>query len=322
MTSKSITVVTINYKTPEIPLQCLESVANSYISNLSIVIVDNNSGDGSADLIEQAIVKNGWQWASIIRSPVNGGFSTGNNLGIRDKDSDYYLLLNSDTVVRPGAIAIMRDTLDANPAIGMTCPRLEWEDGIPQASCFRFIRPPYELIKSSGTGVFARLLSRYVTAMPVSDDSVSPEWASFACIMIRREVFADIGFLDEKYFMYFEDTDFCYRARKAGWGILYKPMAKVAHLRGKSSPVKSLMAENRRLPRYFYESRNYYYYKIFGRKGLLTANLLWNIGWAIAIMRSVVDRKFQVPVSVKQWQDIWINFFKPDAPYIHPDTYK
>ena len=97
MTSKSITVVTINYKTPEITLQCLESVAKSYISNLSIVIVDNNSGDGSADLIEQAIVKNGWQWASIIRSPINGGLSTGNNLGIRDKDSDYYLLLNPTT---------------------------------------------------------------------------------------------------------------------------------------------------------------------------------------------------------------------------------
>jgi len=137
--------------------------------------------------------------------------------------------------------------------------------------------------------------------------------------MIRREVFTDIGLLDDKFFMYYEDTDFCLRARKAGWKISYNPKARVVHLRGKSSPVKSLMAAKQRLPRYFYESRSYYYYKNFGRSGLLAANLLWITGWLLAASRSLVDRKFQSPSSKMQWRDIWINFLQPDAPYTPPE---
>ena len=158
--------------------------------------------------------------------------------------------------------------------------------------------------------------------IPFSDEACSPEWASFACIMIRREVFADIGLLDEKYFMYFEDTDFCYRAKKAGWNILYNPKARVVHLRGKSSPLKSRMAAQKRLPRYFYESRSYYYYKNFGRSGLLAANSLWIVGWLMAMFRALVDHKFESPSSKMQWRDIWINFLQPDAPYVPPDKYQ
>ncbi len=316
---RPVSIVTINYRTPEITLQCLASIAAANIENVSVTIIDNNSGDNSVSLIEAEIASSNWTWAHVISSPVNTGFSGGNNLKLRDQDSDYFLLLNSDTMIRPGAIEILRETMDANPEIGMASPRLEWEDGTPQGSCFRFIRPPYELIKYSGTGIVARLLPRYVTPIPFSNEACSPEWASFACIMIRREVFADIGFLDEKFFMYFEDTDFCYRARKAGWNILYNPEARVVHLRGKSSPLKSLMAAQKRLPRYFYESRSYYFYKNFGRLGLCAANVFWVSGWLLAMLRTLVDRKFESPSSKMQWRDIWINFLRPDAPYTPPE---
>ncbi len=322
MQPKSITIVSINYKTPELTLQSLASIASSNAVNVSAVVVDNNSGDNSVEIISAEILKNNWSWASVIESPINGGFSYGNNLGLRDQDSDYFLLLNSDTILREGALEKLRDTLDNNPEIGMTCPLLEWEDAEPQESCFRFIRPPYELIKSSGTGVIARLFSNYIAAIPVSKKPFSPEWASFACILIRREVFSDTGLLNEDYFMYFEDTDFCYRARKSGWKILYNPDARVVHLRGKSSPVKSLMVAKDRLPRYFYESRNYYYYQHFGHLGLLSANLFWIAGWSLALLRSVFDNRFSPPTCKAQWRDIWINFLNPDAPYIHPDCNK
>ncbi len=320
MPKKSITIVTINFRTPDLTVQCLASVFNSNTQNVSVVVVDNNSGDNSVEQIEQAIRKNKWSWAKVIGSPVNGGFSSGNNLRLRDLDSDYFLLLNSDTMLREGALDNLRETLDSNPDIGMACPRLEWEDGSPQESCFRFIRPPYELIKSSGTGTIAKILPQYVTAIPVSSTAISPEWASFACILIRQKVFSDIGFLDENYFMYFEDTDFCYRARNAGWKILYNPKAKVVHLRGKSSPVKSLMSAKKRLPRYFYESRSYYYYRHFGRSGLLAANILWNVGWMIASLRSLLDRKFNSPVASMQWHDIWINFLDPVKSHSYQDS--
>ena len=223
--------------------------------------------------------------------------------------------------MRPGAIETLVQTLQDNPKMGMASPRLEWPDGSPQESCFRFHRPVNELIRSACTWPITRLLKRYEVPLPVCDEISYPEWTSFACVLIRRELFEQIGLLDDEFFMYFEDVDFCRRACSAGWPIINNPQARVVHLRGGSSPVKSQAAKKKRLPRYFYESRTRYYYKHFGRSGLLMANLFWHLGAVVGRVRKLVNGSYQPNICESQWRDIWTNFTRPNAPYIHPDNY-
>ena len=321
-----MSVIIVNYATPNLCIDSLSSIYRYSISHSSIdqaVVVDNNSKDDSISLIEDALRLNNWRdFVSIIANMENKGFSAGNNVGILSSSSRYILLLNSDTIVRARAIDLLVKSLEDNPKIGMASPRLEWLDETPQESCFRFHRPVNELIRSAATGPITKLFQRYEVPLSISPEVSFPEWTSFACVLIRREVFEDIGLLDEEFFMYFEDVDFCKRAREAGWKIINNPEARVVHLRGGSSPVKSHTAKRKRLPRYFYESRTRYYFKHFGYSGLFAANMFWHLGWFIAMARKLTSRRYQSNICEKQWRDIWTNFLNPTAPYVHPDNYQ
>jgi GT2 family glycosyltransferase len=254
----------------------------------------------------------------LIASPDNRGFAAGNNIGVESCDARFYLLLNSDTLVRDGALERLVDALSSEPDVGLASPRLEWPEGEPQESCFRYHRPVSELIDSARTGFITRLLARYEVPLRVGDERSFPEWTSFACVMIRREVLEQVGLLDEGFFLYFEDVELSFRAREAGWRILHEPAARVVHLRGGSSPVKSHARLRRRLPRYLYESRTRYFYRLYGRIGLLAANTWWTLGWMISVLRALVQRGYQSPSCEAQWRDIWIHFWTPMAPYTHP----
>ena len=321
--SENLSIIIVNYATPQLCNDCLDSVNSTHPESIDkTLVVDNKSPDRSIELISDYLSRNSLKKSiGLITSDKNNGFSSGNNIGIKTTSSEFVLLLNSDTIVRPGAIESLVKTLQDNPKMGMASPRLEWPDGSPQESCFRFHRPINELIRSASTGPITTLFKRYEVPLRVSDKVSFPEWTSFACVLIRRQVFEDIGLLDEEFFMYFEDVDFCKRARQAGWQIIHNPEAHVVHLRGGSSPVKSQAAKKKRLPRYFYESRTRYYYKHFGRLGLLRANIYWHLGWLVAMVRKCFSGSYQPNICEQQWRDIWTNFCKPAAPYIHPDNY-
>jgi len=135
-----------------------------------------------------------------------------------------------------------------------------------------------------------------------------PQWTSFACVLIRREVFETTGLLDEGYFMYFDDTDFCQRSSKSGWAIRYEPCARVVHLRGGSSSVKQQSQKRKRLPAYYYHSRSRYFRSHYhGRFGLFAANLLWYAGWVIGRLKQLFG-KGPPPVCEREWLDIWKGF--------------
>ena len=135
------------------------------------------------------------------------------------------------------------------------------------------------------------------------------DWIGFACVLIRRAVIEQIGLLDEGYFMYFEDADYCRRARAAGWQIRYLPQLRVVHFLGSSSDVNHQHTDLRRRPRYYYAARAHYYRTHYGRLGLLAANLLWNAGRTVSWIRETVGRK--VPhVHQSQWRDIWTDCFR------------
>ena len=317
-------VVIVNYCTPGMLIDCLETlVPQARELNARIAVVDNASPDDSVLKLKRWMTDNAASdCIDLIESSINGGFAAGNNIGIESCQARLYLLLNSDTFVRDGALRRMVKAISSEPGVGMLSPRLEWPDAKPQESCFRFHRPISELIDSASTGPITRLLARYDVPLRVSEASMFPEWTSFACVMIRREVFDRVGLLDDGFFMYFEDVDFSFRARQAGYEIMHDPSARVVHLRGGSSPVKAHTTLRKRLPRYFYESRTRYFYKLYGRGGLLAANIWWTFGWIISVMRSALQKRYQSPACKAQWRDIWNNFWTPMARYTHPQTGK
>jgi GT2 family glycosyltransferase len=309
-----LVVVVVNYETPDLVIQCLTSLINEIEgSNSRIVVVDNCSRDNSLEKLQDWILNNNeFRLTQLIRAESNLGFSNGNNLGILAVNADYYLLLNSDTIVRPGAIAVMLATAGSHQHAGIISPRLEWPDGTPQESCFRYLSPISEFISAAQTGPFTALLRRWDVPLTLTDTIVKPNWTSFACVLLRHDMLNEIGLMDDGFFMYFEDVEFCRRASKAGWEIVHNPDAKVVHLRGGSSPVKQRALERKRLPRYYYASRTRYFYRAYGWPGLTLANVLWTLGRSILKCRELLARR-ERGAPEKAWLDIWTNWFHPDA---------
>lgn len=306
-----IAVIVLNYRTPELTLECMASLANEVDSTMQVIVVDNASGDGSAERIGQAIVDRGWEaWATLVRSPVNGGFGAGNNLGMRAISADAYLLLNSDTLVRPGAIAGMRDALRQRPDVGMVGPCLVDARGDQDLTFFRSLRPITELLRAAHTGPLTRMLKRYDMLLPEPDHALEVDWLAFAAVLIRREVVEQVGLLDEGYFMYFEDVDYCRRVRDAGWKILFWPHTQIIHYKGGSSRVTDDAEIRRRAPRYYYESRSRYFTKYYGKRGLWMANAFWCLGRCVSWPRETLGT-LTPQHREREALDIWIHPRKP-----------
>ena len=311
-----LNITIINYRTPKLTIDCLASLKNEIDEGKDIVlVVDNASGDDSIEQIEQAIVKNQWSFVRVIPSSINGGFSAGNNIGIKAVKADAYLLLNSDTVVRPGAIKSLLEAMESHPEAGLIGPRLEWSDETPQISCFRYRSPISELINAAGSGPVTKLLKKYDVPLPVSDKPIKPQWTSFACVLIRHEVVEQIGLMDEGYFMYFDDIDYCRKARNAGWEILHVPEARVVHLRGGSSSVKADLAARRRPKLYYYASRTRYFTIFYGYIGFWLANICWLVGRSISLAREILKNKKPHTCECEA-RDIWHNWYNPIEPYL------
>lgn len=308
---KTIAIVILNYKTPDLVVDCLQSLQDQIVPGIAVVVVDNASNDGSAEKIDAEIEARQWQdWARVLRSPVNGGFAAGNNLGIRAVEAEAHILLNSDTIVRPGAIAELLRAMDLHPEAGLIGPGFVDRDGSRDLSTFRMIRPLSEFVRSAATGPITRLLPKHDIHFRTADSVAEPDWIGFAGVLIRREVIAQVGLLDEGFFMYFEDTDYCRRVRNAGWTILYWPKATVVHLLGGSSEFSSESGLRDRAPRYFYASRSRYFAKHYGWTGLLLANLAWILGRCISRPRELLGNKPQQQ-RAREGRDNWINFFDP-----------
>ncbi|MDF1809957.1 MAG: glycosyltransferase family 2 protein [Phycisphaerales bacterium] len=285
--SFKLAIVVLNYKTPDLVIDCLQSIHGQIDERFHrVVVVDNYSGDDSADKIENAIDTHSWsEWVSVVRSPVNAGFAAGNNVGINAILADVYLLLNSDTIVREGAIKTLLTTMSEHSDVDMLGPQLEWPDGKPQISTFRYRTPISEMMYAAKLGLLGRLFPKHVVARELSEFEVGLDWVSFACIAIRKKVFDSVGLLDEKYFMYFEDMAMCRKATKAGFKIAYQPDAHVVHLRGGSSPVKEQTIQRKRRPAYYYAARSHYLRSSYGLVGFILGNILWTMGWILSLVR-------------------------------------
>jgi GT2 family glycosyltransferase len=262
-------VVIVNYRVAGLAIDCLRSVAEEIgrVPGTHVAVCENGTGDDSAGRIQQAIDDHGWAtWCTLTALDVNLGFTGGNNAILRpamrsaDKPQ-YVLLLNADTIVRPNAFRALVDFMDRNPQAGIAGSRLEDPDGTPQRSAFRFQSPLGEFEGNLKLGLVSRLLRRWIVAPPVLESTFETDWVSGASMIIRREVFDDIGLLDEGYYTYFDDIDFCFNARKKGWPTWYVPASRVVHLVGQSTGVNR---KPKRLPPYMLDARRRYFLKNHG----------------------------------------------------------
>ena len=290
-----VLVVVLNYRAAELAIDCLRSLDAEVNATpgLQVIVVDNASGDGSADQLKKAIRSNGWTWASLVELARNGGYSAGNNAALRaaleePDPPDHLLLLNPDTVVRPGAIESLSGFLDCHPNVGIVGPRLEQPDGTPHLSAFHFPTIASEFEQSLRVGALTRLL--YGRWYVPSTSASSTDWVAGAALMVRRGVLECVGLLDEGYFLYYEDVDLCLQARRAGWSCWYLPEARVVHLVGRSTGVTDPRRRARR-PTYWFDARRRYFTKNHGRLYAVLADLaaaLGLIGWKA---RLLVERK-------------------------------
>jgi N-acetylglucosaminyl-diphospho-decaprenol L-rhamnosyltransferase len=308
--SLELAVIVLNYRTAELTLDCLASLEREVDEGVRVVVVDNASGDGSDTAIERAIAERGWaRWARLLRAPANDGFAAGNNLGIRSVEAAAYVLLNSDTIVRPGAMAALRRAVRERADAGVIGAGILTAEGRPDWSIFRVLTPLSELIRAAHSGPVTRLLQSHDPLLPITESPREVGWVGFACAVVRREVVEQVGPLDDGFFMYFEDVDYCRRAAAAGWKILYWPEAKVVHLQGASSKVTHAGGRRRRAPRYFYEARARYFAKFYGRGGLWLANTCWHLGRLVSLPRELFGR--EPNHREREALDIWTNALQP-----------
>jgi N-acetylglucosaminyl-diphospho-decaprenol L-rhamnosyltransferase len=263
-------VVITNYRVAHLTIDCLRSIANEIesVPGMQVAVCENGTDEESAERIQRAITDNGWaSWCALTALKVNLGFTGGNNILIRPalksaNPPKYVLLLNADTLVRPNAFRILVDFMDEHPKAGIAGSRLEDPDGTLQRSAFRFPSPLGEFESSVNLGPVSRLLGQWVVAPPVPEVICEADWLSGASIIVRPDVFRDIGVLDEDYFTFYEDVDFCFNARKAGWSVWYVPASRVVHLVGQSTGLT--VKKPKRQPAYAFQARRRYFLKNCG----------------------------------------------------------
>jgi len=215
-------VVIVNFNTRDDVLACLASLLAAPPASLGrVFVVDNASSDGSAEAIRAAHPE-----VTMIALDRNAGFGAANNVALRQSTATLVLLLNSDTIVGAGAIDALAGRLLATGAVAAG-PRLVDSSGRPEMSFGSMLSPVTELAQAvrvrSGVGV-SRRVSR----------EREVDWVSGACLLLRREAAAAVGFFDERYFLYEEDVDLCAALRAAGGRILFTPVSQIVHRRGRS----------------------------------------------------------------------------------------
>lgn len=284
-----IDVIIVNFCTGSLVAACLESLEaeRRNVPTLRAIVVDNASMDGSADQIAAVIEARGWDWVTLLRSETNGGFGAGNNIGIcwalkRPVVADLFWLLNPDTEVQPSAGLALARFMAAHPAAGVAGSALLEGDGKPWPFAFRFPTILGEVERGARWGVVSRLLGNRAVLRAMGNNPERVDWVSGASFVLRRELLEGGLRFDETFFLYYEETDFCLHARRAGWECWYVPDAVVLHIAGQSTGVTGRQLALRRLPAYWFKSRQYYFIKNHGRPYGMLADLAWISGHMVA----------------------------------------
>lgn len=271
----------------------------------AVVVVDNGSSDGSVELVQSS-----YPAATVLVNRLNRGYGGAANQAIAACAAPYVLLLNCDTALRPGALRALTDHLDRHSAGGVVGPRLVNEDGSPQPSCFPFPGPLQTFFQTTFFGTVVRtvpgLRNRYRPA-DAPDLPCRVPYVLGAAIALRREAFASVGGFDERFFMYSEEVDLCYRLAAAGWETHYTPLAEVAHVGGASTRQQPVEMEVRR-----YAATQQFYRVHFPRRAqrllvaLTTYRMLHNLVRDAAVLTTARDasRRAELRTQLAVWRGV------------------
>ncbi|MGQ9554058.1 MAG: glycosyltransferase family 2 protein [Anaerolineae bacterium] len=265
-------IVIVSYNVRDLLHDCLLSVVESRLpgQSLAVTVVDNASGDGSADMVESTFPQ-----VALIRGE-NRGYSHANNLGLRQTQARYHLLLNPDTLLPPSALAQVLAYMDEHSDVGAIGPRLVLADGSLDLACRRgFPTPLNSLAKYSGLARLfphSRRLASYNLIYLDPDEEADVDSLVGAFMLLRGQALQEVGGLDEAFFMYGEDLDLCYRLKALGWRVLYWPEVTVLHYKKASS------SQSQRAPREFFRAMRLFYDKHQAARALPGERCLVTVG--------------------------------------------
>src|SRR5882672_4895379 len=287
----SVCIVIVNFRSADLVIDCLRSMAEqpSLLDRIRVIVVDNASGDGSVEKLTATVEAASWsRWATVVPLHRNGGFAFGCNAGVREAlkqapQLQYVMFLNPDTVVHAGAVETLVAFLDSHQNAGIAGSRIVNSAGEVERSAHHIPTPVGELAVAARLGFLSRFRGRAQHSSEASPREC--DWVSGASLIVRRTVLQAVGELDEGFFLYFEELDFCLRAQKAGWKVYFVPEACITHFEGAVTGITDVA---RRRPAYWYNSRRRYFIKHFGAMGLVVADILWAIGRTTLVLRRML----------------------------------
>ncbi len=227
-----LSICIVNLRAREYLRACLESIYQSPSGvTFEIIVVDNASDDGSVEMLQEQFPQ-----VAVIQNPTNLGYTAPMNQALRAAQGSYCIQLNPDTVVLSGAFDVLHAYMEANPQVGICTPKVLNRDGTLQKQCRRSAAGPWDTL-TYVTGLSklfprSKFFSGYLMTYMDENQLHEVEAVSGSCMIIRRAVIDQIGLLDELFFAYQEDADYCFRARKVGWKIMYQPAAQIIHYGG------------------------------------------------------------------------------------------
>jgi N-acetylglucosaminyl-diphospho-decaprenol L-rhamnosyltransferase len=292
-TRPRLLTVILNWRTPEMTVQAAAAARTAMRRlNGEILIVDNDSQDGSFEAISAHLAAAQWANVRVIQSGRNGGFGAGNNVGIRAGMADggrpdLVYVLNSDAFPAPDAIEVLEMYLRAHPNAAFAGSLIHGPAGDVHLTTFRFPSIASEFEGAVRFGPVSRLLKSRAVPLPTPDRSTRVDWLAGASLMMRMDVLDKIGLFDETFFLYFEETDLCHRAAKAGFEVHFVPQSRVAHIGSASTGMK----EWRRVPAYWFASRWHYFRKNHGALYAAGATLAHVAGGVLHRLRARLNGK-------------------------------
>lgn len=275
----SICIVT--YQTKEFLRGCLLSIAENTRSSYEVIVVDNGSTDGTPEMLQQEFPA-----VLFIQNQTNLGYTYPMNQALRRSKGRFLFQLNPDTLLKPGALDKLGKFLEENPRVGIVGPKVLNADGSLQAPCRRGEPRPWALFSyfSGLAKIYPKnpRFSEYLLTYLDENETNSVAGVSGSCMGIRREMVDEIGYLDERFFAYQEDADFCFRARAAGWQVIYYPEVNITHFGGMGGshvePLRSIYAWHwsyylyyrKHLAKDYFFIFNWIFYLVMFAKFLLT----------------------------------------------------
>lgn len=252
-----ISIILVNYNGTSFLNECLSSIEQfTGIFAVEVIIVDNFSTDNSTKNI-----KDNFPSSILFCSQVNLGFGKANNLAAKHSHGKHLLFLNTDTILTENMPQILSDYLTQNQDVGVISPRITFRDGSYQLSCGKLPNLAIELLDKIRYGLDQKWHHIFENLYNKQHSTIQEMgWLTGACLMMRRDVFEQLGGFDESFFMYFEDKDICKRVHEAGWKVVYYPKTSLIHLLGGSSANIKKSVNT-----YYRDSQLYYYQKHLGK---------------------------------------------------------